>query len=301
MSPLDQPLRLRVGGLADHHLRPRVPRNAWQSPVSSGRPARHRPIAPSPSQTSTRGTAPSAADQLPPAREQVLCPPGRDQQRHQPAGVRAHHGQHRQLRRLAHQPAARREVTGGNQKSHWAISPAAYAVRDAGSGGRYAGRSSATRSRSTRTEYGHPIRSAITVAGIVGYASAAPGSAARAASVTDPFGGRSYFGGRSLAERRPHRVPRDPHHPGDHLDRHLLRPVQPADLSPVLHGKHPFHPLARLEPESSGRGSKFRCHAGVSIHVPPTSNDGATVYLSPVSSPWMRRTSARVIPRHLQQ
>ena len=29
-------------------------------------------------------------------------------------------------------------VTGGNQKSHWAISPATYAVRDAGSGGRYA-------------------------------------------------------------------------------------------------------------------------------------------------------------------
>ncbi len=71
-------------------------------------------------------------------------------------------------------------------------------------------------------------------------------------------------------DRCPHRVPRDPHHPGDHLDRHLLRPVQPADLSPVLHAKHPFHPLARLEPESSGRGSKFRCHAGVSIHVPPT-------------------------------
>jgi len=31
------------------------------------------------------------------------------------------------------------------------------------------------------------------------------------------------------------------------------------DLRPVLHAKHPFHPLARLEPpESSGRGSKFR-------------------------------------------
>lgn len=27
-------------------------------------------------------------------------------------------------------------MTGGNQKSHWAISPAAYAVRLAGSGGR---------------------------------------------------------------------------------------------------------------------------------------------------------------------
>jgi len=59
-------------------------------------------------------------------------------------------------------------MTGGNHKSHWAISPAAYAVRDAGSGGRYAGRSSATRSRSTRTDRSHPIRSAITVAGIAG-------------------------------------------------------------------------------------------------------------------------------------
>jgi hypothetical protein len=40
---------------------PSVPRNPWQSVVSSLCPPRHRPIAPSPSQTSTRGTAPSAA------------------------------------------------------------------------------------------------------------------------------------------------------------------------------------------------------------------------------------------------
>ena len=39
----------------------RVPRNAWQSAVSSLRPPRQRPTAPSPSQTSTRGTAPSEA------------------------------------------------------------------------------------------------------------------------------------------------------------------------------------------------------------------------------------------------
>jgi hypothetical protein len=38
---------------------PSVPRNAWHSPVSSVLPQRHRPIAPSPSQTSVRGTAPS--------------------------------------------------------------------------------------------------------------------------------------------------------------------------------------------------------------------------------------------------
>ena len=37
----------------------------------------------------------------------------------------------------------------GNHRSHWATSPAAYAVREAGSGGRYTGRSSRTRSLST--------------------------------------------------------------------------------------------------------------------------------------------------------
>jgi len=57
---------------------------------------------------------------------------------------------------------------GGNQKSHWAISPATYSVREAGSGGRYTGRNSATRPESTRIERVQPIRSAITVAGMRG-------------------------------------------------------------------------------------------------------------------------------------
>src|SRR5689334_8143635 len=90
-------------------------------------------------------------------------------------------------------------MIGGNHKSHWAISPAAYAVRDAGSGGRYAGRSSATRSRSTRIDRSQPIRSAITVAGIVGYPFSSSRIRGSAASTIDPFAGRSYFGGRSLA------------------------------------------------------------------------------------------------------
>ncbi|MFQ6331032.1 zinc ribbon domain-containing protein, partial [Nocardia sp. CWNU-33] len=42
------------------------------------------------------------------------------------------------------------------------------------------------------------------------------------------------------------------------------------NLSPILHGKHPFVLLARLEPGSADRGSKFRCHAVISFHVPPT-------------------------------
>ncbi len=38
-----------------------------------------------------------------------------------------------------------------------------------------------------------------------------------------------------IPQRLAHRVLRDPHRPGDHLDRHSLRTMQPADLSPVLH------------------------------------------------------------------
>jgi hypothetical protein len=58
----------------------------------------------------------------------------------------------------------------GNQKSCWAISPATYCVREHGSGGRYTGRSSATLPESTRIERVQPIRSPITVAGIVSWA-----------------------------------------------------------------------------------------------------------------------------------
>ena len=36
-------------------------------------------------------------------------------------------------------------------------------------------------------------------------------------------------------QRPPHRITAHARHPGDRLDRHPLRPVQPADLSPILH------------------------------------------------------------------
>jgi len=79
---------------------------------------------------------------------------------------------------------------GGNQKSCWAISPARYTVRLAGSGGRYSGRNSATRPDSTRIEFCQPIRSAITVAGIRGYACSSSRIRGSAASTIDPAGRR---------------------------------------------------------------------------------------------------------------
>ena len=180
-------------------LAARVPRNPWHCPVSSTRRPRHRPIAPSPSQTSTRGTAPSPAIS-----------------RHQPANrssarrvgtstAHAHRAYPVTIVSTGNCAAVRtcpnphETVTGGNHKSHWAISPAAYAVRDAGSGGRYAGRSSATFPLNVRIEYGLPIRSAITVEGIDGYAASSSRIRGSNASATDPCGFRTYFGGLSLA------------------------------------------------------------------------------------------------------
>jgi len=79
---------------------------------------------------------------------------------------------------------------GGNQKSCWAISPARYTVRPAGSGGRYNGRSSATRPLSARIEFCQPIRCPITVAGIRGQACSSSRICGSAASTIDPAGRR---------------------------------------------------------------------------------------------------------------
>jgi hypothetical protein len=74
----------------------------------------------------------------------------------------------------------------GNHRSHWATSPAAYAVLEAGSGGRYTGRNSRTRSLSTVSDRVQPIRSAMTVAGIVGHAANSPRMRGSTASTIDP-------------------------------------------------------------------------------------------------------------------
>jgi hypothetical protein len=72
-------------------------------------------------------------------------------------------------------------------------------VRPDGSGGRYTGRSSATRPDSTRIDRCQPIRSAITVAGIVGTALSSSRIRGSTSSTIDPLGARRYRGGSSEA------------------------------------------------------------------------------------------------------
>jgi hypothetical protein len=70
-------------------------------------------------------------------------------------------------------------------------------VRSDGSGGKYSGRSSATRPDNTRIERCQPIRSAITVAGILGYVCSSSRIRGSTASTTDPPGLRRHVGGPS--------------------------------------------------------------------------------------------------------
>jgi hypothetical protein len=48
----------------------------------------------------------------------------------------------------------------------------------------------------------------------------------------------AHTGAARRGRRRPQRRAGHPHHPRDDLDRQPLRPVQRADLRPVLHGQH---------------------------------------------------------------
>ena len=243
VQPFDQTLGLRVGRLADRSPSRPACRGTPDIPRSApARRARHRPTAPSPSQTNTRGTAPSPAI----SRHQPAYRSSRSATAPAPptatASSRAPSSTPAAASPSADCPNPTGNSMSGNHKSHCAISPASYTVREAGSGGRYTGRNSATRADNVRIERGQPIRSAITVAGIVGI---------RPQQLPDPR--------LDLIDHRPRRLPlilrrthhwptppspcsSNTHHPGDLLDRHPPRPMQPADLSPVLHAQHPLPP-----------------------------------------------------------
>ena len=152
--------------------------------------------------------------------------------------IPGHHRQHRQLIRRPHLPEPGGTCTGGNQKSHCAISSAARLVRTAGSGGRHAGRHCASFPLSARIEYGHPTRTAITVDGIDENAFSSSRIRGSNASATDPCGVRTHFGGLSLASAAFTVVREIPSTRAISAIGHALRPPQPTDLSRVPHAQH---------------------------------------------------------------
>ena len=197
MSPL-------ASGSAGRHARTlaaRVPRKAWHSVVNSERPPRQRPIArpriphQHPRHRTQAVDQPATTPRTGPARAcWAAASPTTSANRRTPWSAPATAWRCALARRP---PAPRyretRNRTGRSRRPH---TPCARP----GSGGRYTGRSSATRAWSTRIGSGsRPIRSAITVAGIRGYPCNSSRIRGSTSSTIEPFSGRSYFGGSSEA------------------------------------------------------------------------------------------------------
>ena len=83
-----------------------------------------------------------------------------------------------------------------------------------------------------------PIRSAITVAGIVAHSASCSRIAGSAASAIEPLGARWYRGTSSARSARRTVFFEIPSFPRDRLDRQALRPVQAPDLSPLIQSNH---------------------------------------------------------------
>jgi hypothetical protein len=185
---------------------------------------------------------PKLADELPPAGEQVLGHPRRNEPGRQPAGIAGHHHQHRQPRRrpgLAepHRQRDRREpqVTLGH-----------LAGGIGGPRGRVGWQVHRPEVPDAVLEHRQPAGPADPLGDHRGRH-----RRPRLKQLPDPRLDRVHHRARShpLVARRPcrgqrplHRVLRDPHHPRDLGDRHPLRAVQPADLRPVSTLNTPLPP-----------------------------------------------------------
>ena len=123
VEPFHQALGLRVGRLADDHLRAqraaeRLTLRGQLGPA--GPPPAHRAL-PVPHQHPRRRA--QLGNHPPPAGIQILSAPRRHQHRGGEPGVTAHHGQHRQQLRRPGLAEPDRQLDVGNQKSHCATSP----------------------------------------------------------------------------------------------------------------------------------------------------------------------------------
>jgi len=236
VGPLDDALVLRLAGLEHDHLRPE---GAAEGLALAGQfglamtPAADRALA-VPDQRARHRAEPG--DDLPPAGEQIRRRPGRDQLPGQPSGVAGDHRQHRQLRRstLLAEPdrqldrrepqIALRDVSGliarargriGRQVCRAQLSDPLLEHRDP------TGPADPLGDHRRR----HPRVELELLADL------------RLDRVHDRPGRLALVLRRGIRrDRRAHGVPRDAHLAGDRLDRQTLRPMQPADLGPILHG-----------------------------------------------------------------
>ena len=120
-------------------------------------------------------------------------------------------------------------------------------MRPNASGSRYAGRSSATRSRSTVIPLVQPIRSATTVAAISGVTANNRRIAGSNPSTADPGPSRTYFGATSARNAARTVFRATPRCRAIALTAIPSRPVQPPDLCPLLHVDHFPSPVPAID------------------------------------------------------
>jgi hypothetical protein len=131
------------------------------------------------------------------------------------------------------------------------------------------GHSCATRALSVRMEHDQPIRSAITVVGIIGYAASNSRIRGSNPSATDPRGARQYLGGPSAASAaftvlRATPITRAISEIAKSSARRNRRiSAQPSTSNTCF-------PPARIQPGSQGSWPIFSCRAVVSFPLPST-------------------------------
>jgi hypothetical protein len=261
VGPFDQPLGLGVGRVAQHDPGAQHPTEGLRRLGQHAHPAASLADRALLVPDQRLGHPAELGEQLPPAGEQVLGGPRRQQPSAQPARVAAHHHQHRQPGRRAGLPEPHR------QRDRWEPQVTLGQLP--------------SRVRRSRRRIRRQVRRAQLSHPVTQHADRAlpadplgdhrgrhrrPGAQQladlRLDRVHDRPTRRPLVPRRRLGRQRPpHGVPGNPRHPGDYLDRHPLGPVQPADLRPVLHAQHPASSPARLEP-GSRKGSVFDCREG---------------------------------------
>ena len=256
VGPLHQALGLRVAWFAEHDLDPERPAEGLGGgrELDSVVPASGRRPLPVPDQRPRHRT--EGSDQLPLAGEQVPYRPRGDHPADDPPRVARDHRDHRHLA-PAVLAGPERDVDVGEPQV--ALGELARLV--GGPGGRVRREVDGTQLADAVLQHRHRVGPADPL-GDHRRRHVRPLPEQLVQSwlhrIDDRAPGRPLVAGRpSGGDRRLDRVLRDPEQPGDRLDRHRLRSVQPSDLRPVLHPQHPLPPRLGWS-QGYRRGSVFK-------------------------------------------